>query len=155
MEELRYSEAGYRLTREFEGCVLKAYADQGGVWTIGYGHTGPEVKAGLTITQGRADELLEGDLAEAAGCVRRLVPRPIQQNQFDALVDFVFNLGCSSLAGSTLLGCVNAGRFEEAALEFLRWNHVHGTVVKGLTRRREAEADLFRKAVYPFAAASD
>lgn len=147
MEEFRYSEAGYRLTKEFEGCALHAYADQGGVWTIGYGHTGPEVKEGLTITQGQADELLEGDIAAASWCVRQLVQRPIHQNQFDALVDFVFNLGCCSLAGSTLLGCVNAGRFEEAALEFLRWNHVHGAVVKGLTRRRESEVDLFRKAV--------
>jgi lysozyme len=125
---------------------LHAYVDQGGIWTIGYGHTGPEVKEGLSITQSQADDLLEGDISAAVGCVRRMVQRPIHQNQFDALVDFVFNLGCSSLAGSTLLGCVNAGRFEEAALEFLRWNHIRGTVAKGLTRRRKSEVDLFQKA---------
>jgi lysozyme len=145
MAEFRYSDAGYGLTKEFEACRLTAYKDQGGIWTIGYGHTGPEVKEGLIITQAQADDLLDADIASAVGCVRRLVQSAIRQNQFDALVDFVFNLGCSSLAESTLLRYVNEGRFEEAANELLRWNHVHGAVVKGLTKRRQAEADLFKK----------
>ncbi|HMG03152.1 MAG TPA: lysozyme, partial [Edaphobacter sp.] len=119
--------------------------DQGGIWTIGYGHTGPEVKDGLIITQTQSDDLLEADIASAVGCVRRLVKSVIHQNQFDALVDFVFNLGCSSLAESILLRYVNECRFEEATVELLRWNHVRGVVVKGLTKRRQAEADLFKK----------
>lgn len=145
MAEFRYSDAGYALTKEFEACRLAAYKDQGGIWTIGYGHTWPEVKDGLIITQAQADDLLEADIASAVGCVRRLVKSAIHQNQFDALVDFTFNLGCSSVAGSTLLRYVNEGRFEEAGVEFLRWDHVHGAVVKGLARRRQAEADLFKK----------
>lgn len=138
-----YSDAGLTLTKNFEGCRLSAYADQGGVWTVGYGHTGPGVHAGLTITQDQADTFLLSDVAGAVACVNRLVTAPIQQYQFDALVDFTFNLGCACLASSTLLRAVNAGDFAEAANEFLRWDHVGGMVVQGLLRRRQAEAQMF------------
>ncbi len=141
-----YSDAGLNLTKTFEGCQLSAYADQGGVWTIGYGHTGPGVHAGLTITQQQADAFLESDTAGAVACVNRLVTAPIVQCQFDALVDFTFNLGCASLANSTLLRDVNTGDFDGAANEFLRWDHVNGMVIPGLLRRRQAEAQLFRSA---------
>ena len=138
-----YSDAGLTLTKNFEGLQLAAYADQGGVWTIGYGHTGPGVHAGLTITQEQADAFLESDIAGAVTCVNRLVKGPIVQCQFDALVDFTFNLGCASLAASTLLRDVNAGNFAGAGSEFLRWDHVQGVVIPGLLRRRQAEANLF------------
>src|ERR1700678_977661 len=124
-----YSDAGLTLTKNFEGCRLSAYADQGGVWTIGYGHTGPGVHAGLTITQDQADIFLQSDMARAVACVNKLVTGPIVQCHFDALVDFAFNLGCACLATSTLLRAVNAGDFAGAASEFLRWDHVGGTVV--------------------------
>jgi lysozyme len=138
-----YSDAGLTLTKNFEGCRLSAYADQGGVWTIGYGHTGPGVHAGLTITQDQADIFLQSDTAGAVACVNKLVTGPIVQCQFDALVDFAFNLGCACLATSTLLRAVNAGDFAGAANEFLRWDHVGGMVVPGLLRRRQAESQMF------------
>jgi lysozyme len=141
-----YSDAGLTLTKNFEGCRLSAYADQGGVWTVGYGHTGPGVHAGLTITQDQADTFLISDVAGAVACVNRLVTSSIVQCQFDALVDFTFNLGCACLASSTLLRAVNAGDFDGAANEFLRWDHVSGMVVSGLLRRRQAEAQMFSAA---------
>jgi lysozyme len=141
-----YSDAGLTLTKNFEGCRLSAYADQGGVWTVGYGHTGPGVYAGLTITQDQADTFLVSDVAGAVACVNRLVTGSIVQCQFDALVDFTFNLGCACLANSTLLRAVNADDFAGAANEFLRWDHVQGMVVLGLLRRRQAEAQMFSAA---------
>jgi lysozyme len=141
-----YSDAGLTLTKNFEGCRLSAYADQGGVWTVGYGHTGPGVHAGLTITQDQADTFLISDVAGAVACVNRLVTSSIVQCQFDALVDFTFNLGCACLANSTLLRAVNAGDFDGAANEFLRWDHVNGMVVPGLLRRRQAEVQMFSAA---------
>ncbi|WP_260706836.1 lysozyme [Edaphobacter flagellatus] len=141
-----YSPAALQLARTFEGCRLTAYQDQANIWTIGYGHTGPHVTSGLTITQAQAETLLADDLATAAACVSRLVKIPLNQNQFDALVDFVFNLGCRSLTQSTLLAHIQANNFEAAAKEFLRWNKAANKPVKGLTRRRQAEAGLFTAA---------
>jgi len=143
MANFTYSDTGLALTKNFESCVLTAYADQGGVWTIGYGHTGPGVHAGLTITQAQADIFLESDVSGAVTCVNKLATAKINQNQFDALVDFVFNLGCASLSISQLLREVNSGNFSDAATQFLRWDHVKGVVVQGLLRRRQAEATLF------------
>ena len=116
-----YSDAGLTLTKNFEGCRLSAYADQGGVWTVGYGHTGPGVHAGLTITQDQADTFLISDVAGAVACVNRLVTSSIVQCQFDALVDFTFNLGCACLANSTLLRAVNAGERPDGRPERMAW----------------------------------
>jgi lysozyme len=143
MANFKYSSAGLELTERFEGCELTAYQDSVGVWTIGYGHTGTDVHSGLTITEEQASILLAADVAWAATCVNKSVKTTINQNQFDALVDFVFNLGCASLGQSTLLRLLNAGDFAGAAKEFLRWNKAGGKVVKGLTLRRQAETDLF------------
>jgi lysozyme len=143
MANFTYSDTGLALTKNFESCVLTAYADQGGVWTIGYGHTGPGVHAGMTITQAQADIFLESDVSGAVTCVNKLATAKVNQNQFDALVDFVFNLGCASLSISQLLREVNSGNFSDAATQFLRWDHVKGVVVQGLLRRRQAEATLF------------
>jgi lysozyme len=147
MANFKYSAAGLALTKQFEGLELKAYQDQVGVWTIGYGHTGVDVKEGLTITEEQASILLAADVAWAVTCVNKSVKAKINQNQFDAMVDFVFNLGCASLVQSTLLKMVNAGDFEGAAKQFLRWNKAGGKVVRGLTKRRQAEAELFQKPV--------
>jgi lysozyme len=130
------------LTESFEGCKLVAYQDSVGVWTIGYGHT-KGVKRGDTCTAAQADQWLREDVAWAVACVNRLAKVQLNQHQFDALVDFTFNLGCESLANSELLRLVNAGRFAEATAQFGRWNHAGGKVVDGLTRRRAAEAALF------------
>jgi lysozyme len=139
-----YSDAGFVLTKKFEGLRLTAYQDQVGVWTIGYGHTGREVHGGMVITEDQADVLLHSDIAAAVACVNRAVTANVSQCHFDALVDFVFNLGCARLLGSTLLRHVNAGDFNLAAPQFLLWDHAGGVVVQGLLLRRQAEMAIFQ-----------
>jgi lysozyme len=145
VNNLTYSKNGLALTEQFEGLRLTAYQDPVGVWTIGYGHTGPDVYPGLTITQNEATSLLLRDVGTAEGCVNRLVTVPLNQDEFDALVDFVFNLGPTAFAGSTLLRDLNAGNFAGALGEFDKWDHAGGQVVAGLLRRRQAEAQLFQQ----------
>ena len=154
MADFEYSDDGFALTKQFEGLELTAYQDQGGVWTIGYGHTGPNVHGGLTITTDQADQLLASDMAAAVTAVNNAVTADITQEQFDALVDFVFNLGAASLLTSTLLRHVNSGDFTDAAPQFLLWDHCKGVVIPGLLRRRQAEMQLFQKAPVPAFAAS-
>lgn len=137
-----YSKNGLALTELFEGDILTAYQDQKGVWTIGYGHTAG-VRPGQTITQDQAAEFLMQDVASAVACVNRAVTVPLTQSQFDALVDFTFNLGCGSLLGSTLLRDINAGNFPAAVAQFDLWDHCGGVVNAGLLRRRQAEAAMF------------
>lgn len=137
---MKISEAGIGLIKQFEGCCLVAYKDVVGVPTIGWGHI-ENVLMGQSITQAKADELLSEDIAVKAGGVNNLITAPVTQGQFDALVSFAFNLGLGNLKKSTLLRKVNAG--EPAGSEFLRWNMAGGKVVAGLTRRRQAEKDLF------------
>ena len=138
-----YSKDGLSLTERFEGCVLTAYRDQVGVLTIGYGHTGPDVHEGLTIAQAQAEALLAKDVQNAAACVNRAVTIALTQHEFDALVDFVFNLGAGAFEGSTLLKELNANDMTAAASQFERWDRAGGAVVAGLLRRRQAEAQLF------------
>jgi len=143
MCNLSYSTDGLNLTKGFEGLQLTAYPDQTGVWTIGYGHTSPGVHRGMTITEGEAEIFLESDIAGSVAAVNRLVTCEIDQCHFDALVDFVFNLGCASLSQSTLLRMINKGDLAGAQLQFHLWDHAGGVVIPGLLRRREAEAQLF------------
>jgi lysozyme len=143
MNNHQYSEAGLAMTKAFEGLRLTAYQDVAGNWTIGYGHMGPALLAGMTITQADADALLKADIADAVACVNRAVTEPITQNQFDALVDFCFNAGRGNFLQSTLLRKVNAGDFAGAAAQFGLWVHAGGVVVPALARRRKAEAEMF------------
>lgn len=144
--KLGYGNHGLALTEQFEGLRLKAYQDSAGVWTIGYGHTGRDVHAGLTITQQQASDLLLQDVGTAVTTVNRLVTVPLTQNQFDALVDFVFNVGSGNFAKSSLLRELNAGNTASAAAQFLAWDHTGGVMSPGLLRRRQAEKDLFETA---------
>ena len=144
MCDFTYRDAGFALTQQFEGLRLTAYQDQVGRWTIGYGHTGPEVHGGMVIIADQADVLLHSDVAAAVTCVNRAVTFNIAQCQFDALGDFVFNLGCGSLLSSTLLRYINAGEFDLAAPQFLLWDHAGGVVMPGLLARRQAEIVLFQ-----------
>lgn len=137
------SDSGRALVKEFEGFNLQAYQDGGGVWTIGYGHTGDDVHQWLIITDGDAENFLTKDLAGAEHTVNAAVKVPITQNQFDALVDFAFNLGGHALATSTLMRLLNEGDKMGAANEFAKWDHSGGKEVPGLLRRRLAERDLF------------
>ena len=143
---MKISDAGVELIVSFESVRLTAYRDPVGIWTIGAGHTGPDVRPGLTITRQRAMELLRRDLAGAEAEVRRLVKKPLNQSQWDALVSLVFNAGSAPLTG-TLGRLLNAGDYKGAAGQFGRW--VKGTqkgqlvTLPGLVRRRAAEAQMF------------
>jgi lysozyme len=152
INHLTYSQNGLSLTERFEGLRLTAYQDQAGVWTIGYGHTGRDVTPGLTISAENAQRMLTQDLRAAAECVNRVTALPLTQNEFDALVDFVFNLGVGNFEGSTLLGDLNAGDLAAAAAQFERWSHAGGKRVAGLLRRRQAEAAIFNTTEKPAAA---
>lgn len=137
------NQAGLDLIKSFEGCQLSAYRDIVGVLTIGYGHTGSDVYDGQVISQDEADALLLSDLANFEADVTSYVATTINGNQFAALVSFAYNLGISALHGSTLLRLVNQGDFDDAALEFPKWDKAGGQVVLGLARRRAAEQQLF------------
>jgi len=140
---MRISQNGIVLIKKFEGCVLTAYKDIAGVLTIGYGHTGHDVTQGLHISQTRANELLRQDLTNFETGVNDCVKVPLNQNQFDALVSFSFNVGMSALRKSTLLKKLNNKDYTGAANEFDRWIHAGGRVVRGLQNRRDAEQLLF------------
>lgn len=143
MKTFAYSDRGFALTKGFEGLRLEAYRDVAGVWTIGYGHTGSGVTAGLVWTQEQAEAALAADLGWAVMCVNQHVSADLTQNQFDALVDFCFNVGPGAWLNSTLLRQVNLGNFERAAAQFLLWVKAGGQKVEGLVRRRQAERELF------------
>lgn len=140
---MQYSENGLNLTKSFESCRLTAYLDSGGVPTVGWGDTGPDVVRGTVWTQEECDLALSARLAENVANVNHYVTEPINQNQFDALVDFDYNDGNRALDGSTLLRLVNQGQFNAAATQFALWVHVDGVVNEGLVRRRAAEQRLF------------
>ena len=128
--------------REVEGFNREAYQDEGGVWTIGYGHI-KGVSEGMTITQEQAEEMLRDEMAEYEGYVNSLVTVELNQNQFDAMVSWVYNLGGGNLSSSTLLKVLNDGDYAGVPAQMMRWNKAGGKVLEGLTRRRQAEADLF------------
>lgn len=134
--------AGKALIQGFESLKLQAYHDQRGILTIGWGHTGG-VAEYQTCTRAEADEWFDQDIHSACNAVMRSVDVPLNQNQFDALVSFTFNVGEGSEAHSTLLRLLNAGKYALAADQFNLWNHTNGQVNAGLTRRRAAERALF------------
>jgi lysozyme len=139
------SASGIALIKQFEGCRLSAYRDVSGVLTVGWGHTGKDVTKGLTITQARADTLLRQDLNEFVIGVNQCVKVPINQNQFDALVSFAYNVGLGALRTSTLLEKLNEKDYMGAANELDKWVHSGGKVIQGLVTRRNAEQALFLK----------
>ena len=139
---MEMSRVGIELIKQFEGCRLKAYKDAVGVWTIGYGHT-VDVKEGIEISQHQAEVILEVDLREYEGYINKYVQVPLTQNQFDALVSWVYNLGVGNLRSSTMLRVLNEGKYSEVSYQIKRRNKAGGKVLRGLIRRREAEADLF------------
>ena len=133
---------GIELIKHFEGCELEAYKCAAGVWTIGYGHI-KGVTSDSVITQEQAEQMLVEELNEYEGYINNMVTVPLSQNQFDALVSWVYNLGGGNLKASTLLKVVNSGEFNGVPEQIMRWNKAGGKVLEGLTRRRQAEADLF------------
>jgi lysozyme len=147
MSDKKYSPGGLAFTEYFEGCRLAAYQCEAGVWTIGYGHT-KGVKPGQWCTREQAEQWLIDDVAGAEAAVNRLVKVPINQAQFDALVDFVFNLGEGNFAGSTLLKRLNAGDYAGAGAQFGAWVRAGGHVSNGLVKRRKDNEELFTKGDY-------
>lgn len=136
------SPAGLALIKEFEGLKLKAYKCPAGIWTIGYGHT-HKVLPGSLISEKQAEAYLLSDVVSSVNCVNSH-NLGITQTQFDALVSFVFNIGCSAFSRSTLLKKVKENPFDYSIRqEFNRWNRVYGVVWPGLVRRRAAEANLY------------
>ena len=131
------------LIKKHEGLRLEAYLPTpNDVWTIGYGHT-HTAKPGMKITEKQAEALLRKDIAWAEKAVNKSVVVPLTQNQFDALVSFVFNVGEGAFSTSTLLRLLNSGDYSGAANQFLRWNKQKRRVLNGLTKRREEERKLF------------
>jgi len=136
------------LLKKFEGCKLTAYQDGGGVWTIGYGTTanagvGIKPDKGTTITQDQAEVLLHKTIDKFAPAISSRITVPLTSNEFGACLLLSYNIGLDAFANSTLLKHLNAGKKDLAVSEFKKWNHDNGKVVKGLTTRRAAEAELF------------
>ncbi|MGX7004124.1 lysozyme [Caballeronia sp. KNU42] len=115
----------------------------GAPWTGGWGHTGPEMRYGMTFSREQAVAWLRQDVASAEATVKRLVRVELNQEEYDALVDLVFNIGSGAFDSSTMLRKLNAGDTEGAIAEFARWNKAGGVVLAGLAKRREADRVLF------------
>lgn len=148
---LTYSLKGLAVTEKFEaasGPVLIAYADKlaGGVPTVGWGHTGPGVVIGKLYTREQCEQFLQEDIHWATNVCNSLVHVSLTQNEFDAVVDFIYNVGAGNFASSTLLKLLNSNCLAEAANEFERWDKAKGVVVAGLLRRRRAEKQEFNGA---------
>ena len=154
----RTSKAGIDLMHEFEGCERKrpdgrfeAYLCPAKVWTVGWGATGADpfnggkIGKGTVWTQAQCDMRFEQHLAQFEQAVRDALGKsPASQAQFDALVAWTYNVGIGAMQKSTLMRLHKAGDFDGAAKQFLRWNRAGGKILRGLTRRREAEAQLYR-----------
>lgn len=150
MAGMTYSVKGVALTEQFEaasGPSLVAYADKlaGGKPTVGWGHTGPDVVVGAIWTRAQCEEALQNDIHWASNVVNALVHISLTQGEFDALVDFTYNVGSGNFASSTMLKLLNAHCVAQAALEFEKWDKAKGVVIAGLLRRRIAEQTEFNQ----------
>jgi lysozyme len=149
MKITKLSQKGLELIKSFEGLSLVPYVCAGGINTIGYGNTyytnGKRVLlSDQKITTQEAEDLIKHSLSTYEKAVDSFCRDDISQGNFDALVSFAYNLGTGNLQKSTLIKKVNANPKDVTiADEFLKWNKANGTVLKGLTRRRQAEADLY------------
>lgn len=146
---MKLSNNGLAVIKYFESCNLSTYPDPGtggAPWTIGWGHTGGDVRPGMKWTQKQADDTLLADLRRFEEGVSSLVSVVLSQGQYDALVCFSYNVGLTALKNSTLLEMINNKRFDQALAQFARWNKAGGRVMKGLVRRRAAESWLWRDA---------
>ena len=139
---MNISQEGLSLIKKFEGCELKAYRCPANVLTIGYGIT-KNVTENMEISQEEADEMLNEEITEYEEYVNNMVKVPLEQNQFDSLCAWVYNLGPTNLEKSTLLKLLNAGDYHLIPSQIRRWNKAGGETLKGLIRRREAESLLF------------
>lgn len=145
---LTASKAACELMHEFEGLRLAAYPDpgsrDGNPWTIGYGSTGPGIHKGVVWSQAQAEARFEQDVAAFSAEVADLIgDAPTTQNEMDAMVALAYNIGIKAFANSTVLRKHKAGDYAGAKAAFALWNKNDGKVMRGLVRRRAAEADLY------------
>lgn len=154
MDRMKYrtSKEGLEHIKEFEQFRAKAYRPvQGDRWTIGWGNTfykdGSPVKEGDIITMDEANELLSNIIYRFEFEINDLIKTELNQNQFDALLSFTYNVGTGNFKNSTLLKIVNQdpNNLKEIEKQFLRWDKSGGKIYKGLTRRRESEFELYSK----------
>ena len=143
---MKVSQDCVELVKHFEGFEDTAYLCPANVWTIGYGRT-RNVKEGDRITEAQAERDLLEELEEFKHQVLNSVKVELKQNELDALTSWTYNLGVGNLKSSTLLKKLNAGNKSEVPAEMIRWNKANGKVLAGLTKRREAEAELWAKEV--------
>jgi lysozyme len=139
---MKTSSNGIDLIKHYEGCETEAYLCPANVWTIGYGHI-KGVQEGDVITEQQAHDMLVEELNEYEEYVNTKVMVDLNQDQFDALVSWVYNLGSGNFTSSTLLKVLNSGDYAGVPEQILRWNKANGQVLEGLSRRRESEAELF------------
>ncbi len=143
---MKTSEGGLEFIMAMEGCKTTAYPDPGTggePYTIGVGRA-HGVKPGDTCTREQALQWLREDAVTAEKCIANSVKVPLTQAQYDSLVSWIFNLGCGNFGKSSLLRLLNQGADDElVAAEFLKWDRANGRVMAGLTKRREAERELF------------
>jgi lysozyme len=140
---MRINQAGLELIKRFEGFRSAIYYDLGGKATIGYGHLVKSGEKFTTITIYQAEQLMQKDLLTAENVVAKLVKVQLSENQFSAIVAFIFNLGEMAFTSSTLLKYINQGRYLDVPEQILRWHRVGMQPYKGLIARRAAEAMLF------------
>lgn len=140
---MKVSQKGINLIKKYEGCKLESYLCPAQVLTIGYGHTGSDVKRNMKITEQEAEKLLQKDLERFEIGVLKSVKVNLTQNQFDSLVSFSYNCGLGNLQSSTLLKLLNLGDKQSAAKEFVKWCKANGKVLDGLLKRRLEEQKLF------------
>jgi lysozyme len=147
---MKTSDKGIEQIKSFEGFRSMPYQDVAGKWTVGYGHLmipGDGTVVGSPITMGQATELLRKDLHSAEECVTSAGVE-LTQNEFDALVSFVYNLGCAAFHRSTLLKLLKSGNKTAASGEFPKWSMAGGKEVAGILKRRLAEQDCFLHSIY-------
>jgi len=143
---MRLDQAGVELLHGDEGLELTSYLDSGGVWTIGWGSIrmfGNPVRKGMTCTREEADAQFLLDVALTEKCINKLVTVPLTQNQYNALVDFVYNVGIEAFTTSTLLKKLLLKDYQGAATQFMRWVYDNGKEVEGLKNRRRKTQQLF------------
>lgn len=140
---MNINQLGIDLIKLFEGRKLTAYQDQAGIWTIGYGHTGPEVVKGLTWSVDEAEQMLLQDISSKAEPIRDFISEMVNDNQFSALCSLCFNVGLHRVIKSNTLKLINSG--EDPSVEWMGFCLVNGEPNNGLLRRRKAELDLYHK----------
>lgn len=143
---------GLEKLKQWEGLKTKAYKDAGGVWTIGYGHTAmagePKPRAGMVITPAEAESILLKDLVQYEAAIENNVKVKLTDNQFAALVSFVYNIPLASFKKSKLLKKLNAGNYDAVPTELMKWTKAGGKKIQGLVNRRRAEGYLWMEGAF-------